>query len=198
MGVFNIFKKKSDIEKQMQYAKTNSIGEPLDKLTPDGELPFGWVTYNKEFIDKHEALIDNQWKKVYSPSSTEEKLKEYRTYFDVVNSVGESCKAAGECHYKWFEYHIITSEWYNQQVNAYKELKQKAPKLIKQEHLLKTLENDVIDKLRKNEGIFQSDFVKLFDPIIKNDVTDLLYNMDKSGLIERIKSGRSYILKLKR
>lgn len=35
----------------------NSVGEDLDRLTPKGELPFGWMAYNKELVQK----MDDEW-----------------------------------------------------------------------------------------------------------------------------------------
>lgn len=47
MGFFDLFKKKP----------TNSVGERLDRLTPEGELPFGWMAYNKELVKE----MDDEW-----------------------------------------------------------------------------------------------------------------------------------------
>lgn len=37
--------------------QTNSVGEDLDHLTPEGELPFGWMAHNKEIVKK----MDDEW-----------------------------------------------------------------------------------------------------------------------------------------
>ena len=56
----------------------------------------------------------------------------------------------------------------------------------------------IFDTIRQHEGILQKDFYKLFDsPYAKEAVSEKLYFMAKEGKIERIKSGNSYILKLK-
>lgn len=36
---------------------TNSVGEDLNHLTPEGELPFGWMAHNKEIVKQ----MDDEW-----------------------------------------------------------------------------------------------------------------------------------------
>lgn len=176
----------------------NTFGEDLQHLTPDGELPFGWVYYYQQFIGQQEKKIDTKWKSVYSATKTQEKLEAYEKYFDTVARVGAVCKKTGECHYKWFCEYILDSDWYKTQVDDYEEFKVAAPDLIKRDTLLETLEHDIMNKLQECDGMLQSDFVKLFDPLIKKDVSDYLYNAERYGKIKRTKSGRSYILEIKK
>ena len=221
MGLFDIFKKKKrpetvineleNAEDLVTIAKIlaendlistpkdehhNTFGDDLRHLTPDGELPWGWVYHNKKFIEKQEARIEKQWSAVIDSKLTDDKLGAYRKYFNVVNAVGETCKKAGECHYKWFCECIIGSVWYNDQMEKYRRFQLEAPDLIKREKLLETLEADVMEKLNENNGILQSNFIKMFDPVIKNDISSFLYYAEKYGKIKRTKSGRSYILEL--
>lgn len=175
----------------------NTFGDDLRHLTPDGELPWGWVHYYQDFTSQQERKIDNKWKTVYSAASTQEKLDAFRKYFDTVTKVGEVCRNTGECHYKWFCENIIGSQWYNDQLDQYEQLKHKAPSLIKREKLLANLEADIMIRLHECNGILQSDFIRTFDPLIKSEVSSFLYEADKAGKIKRTKSGRSYILEVK-
>lgn len=176
----------------------NTFGEDLRHLSEDGELPFGWVYYYEDFISTQEKKIDTKWSAVYSAITTREKLDAYKVYFNTIDKIGRTCKKAGECHYKWFAEYILDSDWYNQQIKRYREFEIEAPELIKRDELLLTLDSDIMNKLQECEGILQSDFIKLFDPVIKKDVSDFLYNADKYGKIKRTKSGRSYILEIKK
>ncbi len=108
--------------------KKKSANKKVDfnRLTPEGELPFGWVHHNNEFIKEQESIVYNQWDAVSKAKRTANYLSEYKNYFDVVNSIGEFCKAKSECHYKWFCDYIIGSVWYNQQVAEYRKLKTQA------------------------------------------------------------------------
>lgn len=175
----------------------NSFGDDLNHLTESGDLPFGWVAYNSEFTERQEKRIDSKWNAVASASSASAKLSAFNEYFDTVSKVGKVCKRAGECHYKWFCEDIIDSRWYNDQLAKYERFKAEAPALIRRDELLPTLEADVMRKLQDCHGILQSDFLKLFDPVIKKDISEFLYNAEKAGRIKRTKSGRSYIIELK-
>ena len=75
-----------------------------------------------------------------------------------------------------------------------KEYERKQIENKQKEKLLKTLETDIIEKLKQNEGIVQSEFVKMFDNVIQSEVRTSLCYMDKNKTIHREKSGRSYIL----
>lgn len=104
----------------------NTFGDDLRHLTPEGELPWGWIAHNQSFVDRQEKRINNKWNVVVNSTSTADKLEAYRKYFETVNQVGEVCKKTGECHYKWFCEHIIGSVWYNNQLEKYERLKKKA------------------------------------------------------------------------
>lgn len=175
----------------------NTFGDDLSHLDKDGELPFGWVYHYSQFVEQQEKKIDKKWEAVYAATSTQAKLNAFRSYFATVTKVGEECRNTGECHYKWFCENIIESEWYNNQLKKYEQLKIDAPELIKREKLLANLDSAVMAKLQENNGIQQSDFVKMFDPAIKSEVSTFLYNADKAGKIKRTKSGRSYIIEIK-
>ena len=175
----------------------NSFGDDLQHLTADGGLPWGWVSYYKKFTDQQEKKIDTKWKAVHTATSTQEKLDAFNRYFDTVAKVGVLCKKTGECHYKWFCENILESVWYSEQIDKYERFKAEAPDLIKREELLSALDSDIMNKLRENNGILQSDFLKLFDPVVKKDVSDFLYKAEKERTIKRTKSGRSYILEIK-
>jgi len=68
---------------------------------------------------------------------------------------------------------------------------------IKRNKELANLDDRIIQMLKEHPNALQSDFVKMFDPIVKNDVREKLYYMEKSGELQRTKSGRSYILHYK-
>ena len=71
-------------------------------------------------------------------------------------------------------------------------MKQQAPELIKREELLKNIGPEVMRKIVENDGILQTDLIKMFDPIIKDDISKLLRNLEQGNVITREKSGRTY------
>lgn len=102
------------------------------------------------------------------------------------------CKESGDCHFKWFCENIIETQWYNKQFAEYRKLKQQAPELIKREELLKNIGPEVMRKIKENNGILQTDLIKMFDPMIKSDISTLLRNLEQGNVIIREKSGRTY------
>lgn len=59
------------------------------------------------------------------------------------------------------------------------------------------LEERLISYLRVSCPVLQSEIYKSFGSLVKDDIRDLLYHMEKSGKVKREKSGRSYIVTIK-
>ena len=105
MGLFDFIKKKAPV--------TNSFGERLDILTPDGELPWGWVTRNKEFCDRINGEYThflNAWLQSRS-KSPKEQYSALKSFVDYLENAEKLCKAKGECFDFWF-HEILTVKDY--------------------------------------------------------------------------------------
>ena len=206
MGLFDFMKKKAPVTKQHTPAtgmETNSFGERYDRLTADGELPWGWVTKNKEFCDRIQGefmyftniLIEARNK---SPKEQYQALKSFVLYLVDVEKL---CKAKGECFDLWFREYLTGKGYLEERKNELEELTTNLDKLQadydKRNNLLTNLDDRIIKMLIDNPGVLQSEFVKMFDPLVQNDVREKLYFMEKAGKLERTKSGRSYILNYK-
>lgn len=183
----------------------------LEHLTEDGELPFGWVSRNREFtekINKEYSFFLNTYlesaKK--SPRMKYSALKSLILYLEGVEKL---CKSKGECYEFWFN-EILAPRYYLQNLkeesnnlvtnmdSLQKEYELKLQKEEEKQRKIIEMKSDVIFLLKENEGILQSDFWKLFDDEICRDAaSDIVYALIKEGKIERTKSGRSYILKYK-
>lgn len=105
MGLFDLLKKKAPV--------TNTVTERYDRLTPDRELPWGWVTRNKEFCDKingEYSYFLNAWLQTRSKSPKEQysALKSFVVYLEDVEKL---CKSKGECFEFWF-HEILTGKGY--------------------------------------------------------------------------------------
>lgn len=202
MGFFNFKKKKQTV---------NSFGQRLDKLTEEGDLPWGWVSKNKCFVDKitnEYSYFLNLWldgtKK--SPKDQYAPLKSFVLYLEDVENL---CVSKGECFELWF-YECIASKDYIQKRK--KELEELVANMdiLQKEYELKTqkekekqrktieMKSAVILLLKENDGVLQSDFWKFFDDeICRAAASDIVYSLLKEGKIERTKSGRSYTLHYK-
>ena len=125
---FNIFSKNGLVD----YIKTNlknptnenvlkvldNLSKPakdLEHLDENGELPFGWHSQNKDFIEKTNneySFFLNNWldSKHAEPKKQYESLKSFVTYLEDLEKL---CKSKGECFEFWF-YEILTTPDYIQ------------------------------------------------------------------------------------
>lgn len=178
--------------------------EDLEHLTPDGELPWMWHSVNKDILEKLQTEYTyflNMWldSRDKSPKELYSALKSFVMYLDDLKKL---CKQKGECFEFWFNEIIATPDYIEKRKEELKELTDNFEELqqnyYKKTTLLSVLDKEIIKKLQENDGILQSDFIKMFDECVKNEVSSKLYYMAKSGEVERIKSGRSYILHYKK
>ena len=177
--------------------------DDLEHLNENGELPWGWHTHNKAFkekIDSEYSYFLELWlsSRHAAPKTQYEGLKSFVMYLEDAEKL---CKEKGEC-FEWYFYNIIASKEYIQkrkqelhelQAN-FDDIEKEFEKKVSE---LSDLDERLIKALETNQGILQSDFVKMFDPIIHKEVKEMLYNLDKEGKLQRTKSGRSYILNYK-
>lgn len=108
MALFDLFKKKETPPK--------APVEVLEHLDENGELPFGWVYRNKDFVDKINnefSCFLNMWLDSRSKSPKEQyaALKSFVLYLEDVEKL---CKSKGECFEFWFN-EILTSKNYIEQ-----------------------------------------------------------------------------------
>lgn len=84
--------------------KQNSKGQNLDKLV-DGELPWGWVIYFKDFYKPRNDKMVELAMKTHSKDKDEKisALKELIAYFYAYK---KECSEKGECFEKYFD-----NEW---------------------------------------------------------------------------------------
>ena len=97
MGLFGLFGKKK---------RTNSFGEDLDHLTPEGELPWGWAYANKDFVDKIESEY-HAFADAWFASKKADPLKQYAALKSLIlymEDVKKLCDSKGECFAEWASY----------------------------------------------------------------------------------------------
>ena len=86
---------------------------PIPERLENGELPWGWVTRNKEFCDKindEYSYLLNAWIKSRNKPQIEHysALKSFVVYLEDVEKL---CKSKGECFDFWFR-EILTGKGY--------------------------------------------------------------------------------------
>ena len=199
MGLFNFLKKNATVEKQQPQATKAET----ERLTPEGELPWGWFTKNKDFCDRIQVEFSHflhTWleTKNKAPKEHHSALKSFVLY---LGDVEKLCKSKGECFEYWFREILTGKDYVEIRKKELEELTANLDKMQsnynKRNNELSDLDNRIINILVCNPGILQSEFVKKFDPLIHNDVREKIYFMEKVGKLERTKSGRSYTLHYK-
>lgn len=117
MGLFGLKKKK----------KVFTLSdEPLDRLTPDGELPYGWIYAHKDFTDKISSEYKHFLQK-WLDSRHSTALNECAALISFVtymNDVRELCKSKGECYDRWREV-LFDDEYLLRQSERLQQLKNK-------------------------------------------------------------------------
>lgn len=132
MGLLDLFKKKN----------TNSFGENLDRLTPEGELPWGWTYANKEFVDKIQTEV-NYFRNAWIQSKKDGVLKEYaslKSFVLYLNDVKKLCASKGECFTKWFDDIIANQEYINKLTSKLRYIEDNIDELLEKEKRTKKKE----------------------------------------------------------
>lgn len=194
MGLFDLLKSKKNIE------ILSKPDDDLTHLTPEGDFPWGWHNQNKDFIEKinnEYSYFLNNWlnSRGDEPKKEYEALKSFIVYLEDIEKL---CAKKGECFEFWFSEILTTPDYIEKRKEELNNLISNFDEIEKNYYKKKSelvdLDTRIIRMLKDNPGIIQTDFVKLFDPIIQNEVKEKLYFLDKSGCLQRIKTGRSYTL----
>ena len=186
--------------------RVNSCGEPLDKLV-DGDLPFGWVAHNKAFTDKLENELSYFNKQVRNaeddgnPTARRNAMKSLLRYMEDVQKL---CDDKGECFSFWCSDYLVGNYkiYIHEKLDALEKNmgaeQEKYERKQKEAEFAASLTDDIIiEAIKQNPDILQKDFHNVFDPAYKIIIKNKLYQMAQEGKIERVKSGNSYILKVK-
>ncbi len=121
MGLFNFTKKKK--------VQVNSFGEPLDRLTPEGELPWGWIYAHKDFTQKLESEY-RQFLHAWLDSRKKSELEQYaalKSFVMYMNDVKVLCKNKGECYNCWRDV-LFTDEYLARETKELETLEAKLKK----------------------------------------------------------------------
>lgn len=103
MRIFNLFVKNDKMAK-------NSLGQPLDRLTSEGELPFGWMAHRKDIVNQIEAEVSSYRKAIHEAKGTKQEAPAIESYFRYLDEGKRRYYQIGECEGKYFEEYVIDSE----------------------------------------------------------------------------------------
>lgn len=193
MGLFGLFGKKP----KSSAVNTTSAVVRLDRLTPEGKLPYGWYTHNRAFTER----IEHEHH-VFVEAYVEGKKKSPKEYYAALKSltqhtadVRKLCASKDECFVYWSTALFGDQDyqaWLDELKYVEEHLDELSEKYEAEQHILKKLPSII----KKNPGILQTEVYKLFPSECKGIVSSSLYSMEKRKLIVREKSGRTYSLRM--
>lgn len=106
----------------------NSVGERLDRLTPEGELPFGWMAHNKELVKR----MDDEWFVFRSAISDAKdpvgKYSALKSYLLFLEDGKKHYYEINECAGKYFEEYYCTAPYTATVKKQFKELEKQLKK----------------------------------------------------------------------
>lgn len=107
-GVYMFFKKKATKGKTSANI-TNYAGERMDKLDAEGNLPFGWVTHNRKYVDMIEDDLQPFREAMWNAKEEKDKLAAYKSFLMFLEDGKDYYAKYGECVSKYFEVNICDS-----------------------------------------------------------------------------------------
>lgn len=91
----------------------NSFNQSLNHLDEDGELPWGWITYNRGFTEPIQQKY-NELQRLWVDTRTGTPQELYATlssFVSYMEAIKELCESKGECYEFWFN-EILTGKDY--------------------------------------------------------------------------------------
>ena len=191
MGLFDFFKKK-------ETKRSTQSAQPMDRLTKDGRLPFGWLYQNKSFTEplgESQRILSQQVSNTWYDSPRRH-LSALETYIRFMQDTEDDCRSLGECFLFWYnEYFAVGG--YQDYIDRCKEYQENIVQLESDYMRKKMIQKEIIQIIKANPHILQTEVYKKFAPEEKGIVSNELYQFAASGKIVREKSGRTYSLTIK-
>lgn len=113
MGLFGLFGKKK---------RTNSAGENLNHLTPEGKLPFGWMTYNQDIVNRIDSEIETFRDAINSAKDPTKKYTALKSYLLYLDDGKKHYSNINECAGKYFDEYICNSHMSESYLKQFKKL----------------------------------------------------------------------------
>lgn len=105
MGLF----KKVTTKEKIASRNVNFAGEKMDRLDADGNLPFGWVVHNKNYVDMIDREMQVFRKAIYEAETDVEKYGALKSFLLYLQDGKKHYAEMGECVGKYFEEYACKS-----------------------------------------------------------------------------------------
>lgn len=103
--------------------RTNTSGENLDHLTPEGELPWGWEAYNKDIVQQMESELKPLRDAIYNATTPQSKCAALQNFIRHTEDGLQRYYSINECAGKFYEEYIWLSEERAKYMRQYNQLK---------------------------------------------------------------------------
>ena len=176
--------------------ETHSESNNADDLILSSGLPSGWL-YENRSITEPSKMIYSYLQEKYFEEKNKGVLSKYaalKSFVSYIYDLQDSCASKGENFSKWFSVFVCDQDSIAMYTEKLKYLEDNLLELLKKEELVKKLKTDLLEIIKAEPGVVQSDLYKRFDAELKADISNELYWMTTNGVITREKSGRSYQL----
>lgn len=198
----------SPIVPNRSESQSNSFGQKMDRLTPEGDLPFGWVYKNKEFVDKATAeyIYFSKQYTDHEYGDPKEKYAGLKSLLLYIEDTKKHYAKKGECFLFWFVETWAKAEEVKELYSElqyieehYDELKKEYDRRQYIEHILiPELKKKAIEVVTESPGIIQTDAYNYFNPDVKSYVQEAFRILSREGKIKREKHGRTYKLSIQK
>lgn len=174
-----------------------------ERLTSEGELPWGWLSIHKEETSIYTTEYNAFWTAWYDSRSKapSEQLTALEAFVNYMNMVKTSLVKKGECFNYWRDT-LFDDDYLAKRTCELNELKENfealeqdySTKKAFEKNILPTLEHSVFEIIKEHPGILQKDIYKKFPLEAKPYIQEKLYYAEKLGQLKREKHGSSYSL----
>jgi hypothetical protein len=104
-----LFSRKKTTKEVIASKRVNYAGESMDRLDASGNLPFGWVTHNQNFVNMIEADLQPFRAAIIEAKTDIEKYAALKSFVLFLDDGKKHYYEVNECVGKYFEEYIIDS-----------------------------------------------------------------------------------------
>ena len=99
--------------------KTNALGESLDCLTEEGDLPFGWVAHNQSIVNQIESELSTFRNDIHNAKTPIEKYAALKSYLLYIEDGEKHYGKIGICAGKYFEEFVVGAYQTNKNIEMF-------------------------------------------------------------------------------
>lgn len=185
-------------EKKLDDFHEKFISDPFNKFCLEHKND------TKKYID----IICKNRSKIIESKYIDEKIRLHKENISVFEELKIFCNNCGEGGKIFFEKNYLNCSnskcenfsYIQYDIDELNNLEKNYNKLKSDEEKYNSsivgLEDKILKILNENDGILQKDLIKMFDPLLKNDISNFLYTLTKENKLQKKKVGNSNSLHL--